>query len=269
MKPSKYKNKQKSHEHYEDTAQEEMRLNKYLAHAGVASRRKADELIEKGLVKVNGKVVKEVGIKIQKGDKIEFEGQELKPEKKVYVLLNKPKNVLTTTQDDKERKTVMDLLKGVKEKVKSRTDLRLYPVGRLDRNTTGVLLITNDGDLSKKLTHPSSEVAKVYKVTLNKDFTENDFSALLKGTELEDGFIKVDALAFSYPDDKRILGVEIHSGKNRIVRRLFEHYGYEVVYLDRMLFAGLTKKDVPRGKWRLLNDVEVRQLKQMNAKKGK
>ena len=239
----------------------EIRLNKYLAHSGVASRRKADELISKGLVKVNGKVVSEVGMKVQARDKVVFEGKEVKPERKVYILLNKPKGYITTTDDEKDRKTVMDLVKSASVKLKLPYDLRLYPVGRLDRNTTGVLLITNDGDLSLTLTHPSNSMAKIYKATLNKPLAKEHFEALLEGTELEDGMAKIDELAYVDSKDGHILGIEIHMGKNRIVRRLFEHYGYVVEKLDRMTFAGLTKKDLPRGKWRFLSDKEVRQLK--------
>lgn len=240
---------------------DEIRLNKFLAHSGVASRRKADELISQGLVKVNGKVVTEVGMKVNLRDKVEFEGKEVQPERKVYILLNKPKGYITTTDDDKDRRTVMDLVKSASVKLKLPYDLRLYPVGRLDRNTTGVLLITNDGDLSLKLTHPSNSMAKVYKATLNKGLSQEHFEALLKGTELEDGMAKIDELAYVDSKNGEVLGIEIHMGKNRIVRRLFEHYGYVVEKLDRMTFAGLTKKDLPRGKWRFLNEKEVRQLK--------
>ena len=210
---------------------------------------------------MNGKVVTEVGMKVNPRDKVEFEGKVVKPEKKVYILLNKPKGYITTTDDEKDRKTVMDLVKSASIKLKLPYDLRLYPVGRLDRNTTGVLLITNDGDLSLKLTHPSNSMAKVYKATLNKGLTEEHFEALLEGTELEDGMAKIDELAYVDSKEGNILGIEIHMGKNRIVRRLFEHYGYVVEKLDRMTFAGLTKKDVPRGKWRFLKDKEIRQLK--------
>lgn len=240
---------------------EELRLNKYLAHAGVASRRKADELIAKGLIKVNGKVVSEVGHKVKKEDKVEFEGKVVKPERKVYILLNKPKGYITTTDDEKDRKTVMDLVKGASAKLKLPYDLRLYPVGRLDRNTSGVLLITNDGDLSLKLTHPSNSMAKIYKATLDKPLKQEHFDALLMGTDLEDGHAKIDELAYVDTTDGTVLGLEIHMGKNRIVRRLFEHYGYVVEKLDRMSFAGLTKKDLPRGKWRFLSDKEVMNLK--------
>jgi 23S rRNA pseudouridine2605 synthase len=240
---------------------DELRLNKYLAHAGVASRRKADELIAKGLIKVNGAVVSEVGQKIRQDDKVEFEGKVVRPERKVYILLNKPKGYITTTDDEKDRKTVMDLVKNAAVKLKLPYDLRLYPVGRLDRNTSGVLLITNDGDLSLKLTHPSNSMAKIYKAELDKPLKQEHFDALLKGSELEDGFAKIDELEYVDTTDGTVLGIEIHMGKNRIVRRLFEHYGYNVEKLDRMSFAGLTKKDLPRGKWRFLNEKEVMNLK--------
>jgi 23S rRNA pseudouridine2605 synthase len=238
-----------------------LRLNKYLAHAGVASRRKADELIAKGLIKVNGVVISEVGCKIKQDDKVEFEGKVVRPERKVYILLNKPKGYITTTDDEKDRKTVMDLVKNASVKLKLPYDLRLYPVGRLDRNTSGVLLITNDGDLSLKLTHPSNSMAKIYKAVLDKSLKQEHFDALISGTTLEDGVAKIDELAFVDTTDGTTLGIEIHMGKNRIVRRLFEHYGYVVEKLDRMSFAGLTKKDLPRGKWRFLNDKEVMNLK--------
>lgn len=240
---------------------EEMRLNKYLAHSGVASRRKSDEFIAQGLVKVNGKVITEVGYKVLLTDKVEFDGKPVNPEKKVYILLNKPKGFITTTDDEKDRRTVMDLVQGAYKKMKINGTLRLYPVGRLDRNTTGVLLITNDGDLSKKLTHPSSSVAKVYKATLDKPLLKEDFEAIAKGTMLEDGAVPIDEIAYPEPNSPNIIGLEIHLGRNRIVRRLFEHYGYTVEKLDRVLFAGLTKKDLPRGRWRFLTDNEVRELK--------
>lgn len=245
--------------------QEELRLNKYLAHAGVASRRKADELISQGLIKVNGKVADTPGIKVKKDDVVEYEGRPVRPERKIYVLLNKPKGYITTTDDDKNRKTVMDLVKNVSKQLKIPYDPRIYPVGRLDRNTTGVLLLTNDGDLSLRLTHPSNSMAKVYKVSLDKPLSQEHFESLKRGTQLEDGLAEVDELAYVDTQDGRVLGIEIHMGKNRIVRRLFEHYGYVVEKLDRMVFAGLTKKDLPRGRWRLLTDKEVRQLKYLKV----
>lgn len=250
----------------EETSNEAMRLNKYLAHAGVASRRKADELILKGLVKVNGKKVLEVGQKINMKDLVEYEGKPVKPERKVYIIMNKPKGFITTTDDEKDRRTVMDIVKNASAKLNLGYDLRLYPVGRLDRNTTGVLLITNDGELSMKLTHPSNEITKVYKATLDKALTEEHFEALQLGTQLEDGMAKVDEIAYVDTNDGMTIGLEIHIGRNRIVRRLFEHYGYVVEKLDRMSFAGLTKKNMARGQWRFLNDKEVSQLKRLNAK---
>lgn len=243
----------------ENLSSDEMRLNKYIAHCGITSRRKADELIAKGLIKVNGKIVTEVGVKVSGKDLVEYEGKPIQIERKVYVLLNKPKGFLTTTDDDKERKTVMDLVKGVSRKLSS--PVRLYPVGRLDRNTTGVLLMTNDGDLSKKLTHPSYEIPKVYKVFLDQTLKKEHFKAIMEGTKLEDGIINVDEMAYIDSSSGKELGLEIHSGKNRIIRRLFEFYGYEVVKLDRMSFGGLTKKDLPRGKWRFLTNEEIIYLK--------
>jgi 23S rRNA pseudouridine2605 synthase len=228
-----------------------IRLNKYIANAGVCSRREADELIAKGLIKVNGKVITEMGYQVKPSDKVSYQGKILSREKLVYILLNKPKNCITTTDDPEERTTVMEIVKDACEE-------RIYPVGRLDRNTTGLLLLTNDGDLAKKLSHPSSNIKKVYQVTLDKPITEEDFLAIEKGLELEDGFIKPDALALLTPNT---LGIELHSGRNRIVRRIFEHLGYQVEKLDRTMYAGLTKKDLPRGKWRFLTQKEVIMLK--------
>jgi len=228
-----------------------IRLNKYVANAGVCSRREADELIAKGLIKVNGKVITEMGYQVKPSDKVSYQGKILSREKLVYILLNKPKNCITTTDDPEERTTVMEIVKDACEE-------RIYPVGRLDRNTTGLLLLTNDGDLAKKLSHPSSNIKKVYQVTLDKPITEEDFLAIEKGLELEDGFIKPDALALLTPNT---LGIELHSGRNRIVRRIFEHLGYQVEKLDRTMYAGLTKKDLPRGKWRFLTQKEVIMLK--------
>jgi 23S rRNA pseudouridine2605 synthase len=200
-------------------------------------------------------------MKVKVTDMVEFEGKPVRPEKKIYVLLNKPRGYITTTDDDKDRKTVMDLVKNVSKQLKLPYDPRIYPVGRLDRNTSGVLLLTNDGDLSLRLTHPSHSMAKIYKVSLNKPLSQEHFDALKQGTELEDGLAEIDELAYVDTQDGTVLGVEIHMGKNRIVRRLFEHYGYVVEKLDRMVFAGLTKKDLPRGRWRLLTEKEIRQLK--------
>lgn len=261
MKKRKPTRKDESKNRPAEKYENEFRLNKYLAHAGVASRRKADELISQGLVKVNGKVISTPGMKVKVTDMVEFEGKPVRPEKKIYVLLNKPRGYITTTDDDKDRKTVMDLVKNVSKQLKLPYDPRIYPVGRLDRNTSGVLLLTNDGDLSLRLTHPSHSMAKIYKVSLNKPLSQEHFDALKQGTELEDGFAEIDELAYVDTQDGTVLGVEIHMGKNRIVRRLFEHYGYVVEKLDRMVFAGLTKKDLPRGRWRLLTEKEIRQLK--------
>ena len=230
-----------------------MRINKYIAHAGVASRRKAEELIKQGLVTVNGQVVHELATTIKSGDKVEVEGQPIYNEEKVYYLLNKPRGVISSVTDDKGRKTVVDLLPNVKE--------RIYPVGRLDRNTTGVLLLTNDGDLASKLTHPKFLKKKVYHVFLDKPVTANDLQKISDGIELEDGEIKADAIEYASPDDLTQVGIEIHSGKNRIVRRIFESLGYRVVKLDRVQFAGLTKKNVRRGDWRFLTEKEVDMLR--------
>lgn len=226
-----------------------MRLNKYLAHAGIASRREADTLIKSGVVKVNGVPVTEMGFKVNPGDTVTYGDSAVKSERKVYLLLNKPKDYITTVDDPQERKTVMELIKGACKE-------RVYPVGRLDRNTTGLLLFTNDGELTKKLTHPRHEIKKVYQVSLNKGLKQEDFQDILSGIELEDGPIKADDLAF-VGEGKKEIGIEIHSGRNRIVRRIFEHLGYEVIKLDRITFAGLTKKDLPRGKYRFLTQKEV------------
>ncbi len=234
-----------------------VRLNKFIANAGVCSRREADNLIISGAVKVNGVVVSEVGSKVSLSDKVQIGEQTLKSEKLRYVLLNKPKGYITTTDDPDKRNTVMMLVeKACKE--------RIYPVGRLDRNTTGLLLFTNDGDLAKKLTHPRSRVNKTYHVYLDKSLTKNDMLKLEAGIELEDGLIKIDAIAYvGNGADKKDIGVELHSGKNRIVRRMFEALGYEVTKLDRVLFAGLTKKDIPRGRYKLLTPQEIAFLKML------
>jgi 23S rRNA pseudouridine2605 synthase len=230
-----------------------VRLNKFIAHAGVCSRRDADSLIRSGMIKVNNTVVIEMGFQVKQGDKVHYGEKLLSAEKTVYVLLNKPRDFITTTNDPMERKTVMSL-------VEKAANERIYPVGRLDRNTTGLLLLTNDGELSKKLTHPSHEVSKVYQVTLDLPLNPKDLDVLSEGVDLDDGFIKVDDIA---PLDSSMLhfGVEIHSGRNRIVRRIFEKLGYEVLKLDRVMFAGLTKKDLPRGKWRFLREKEIVRLK--------
>ncbi|HWB63060.1 MAG TPA: pseudouridine synthase [Chitinophagales bacterium] len=246
----------------EEKITDEIRLNKYLAHAGIASRRNADELIKEGRVKVNGEVVTEMGHKVKPKDKVEFDGKQLNLEKKYYVLLNKPKDFITTVKDERDRRTVMELLRGVYPQIKSKVKPRLYPVGRLDRNTTGVLLVTNDGELAQKLTHPSSQVRKVYHVILDEKLKKEDFDKIAEGgVVLEDGIAEVDEIAYPNPKNRAEVGVEIHTGKNRFIRRLFESLGYEVVKLDRVFFAGLTKKDLPRGRWRFLNEEEVRLLK--------
>jgi 23S rRNA pseudouridine2605 synthase len=232
----------------------EMRLNRFIANSGVCSRREADKYIAAGLVTVNGEPVTEMGVKVKMSDDVRFDGRRLNAEKKVYILLNKPKDFMTTTQDPHADRTVMDL-------VKDACDERIYPVGRLDRNTTGVLLLTNDGELSDRLTHPSHKVKKIYQVTLNKAVTKNDLLQIADGVELEDGKIAADAVSFIDPADKTEIGLEIHSGRNRIVRRIFEHLGYKVKKLDRVYFAGLTKKNLPRGRWRILSKKEVQFLK--------
>jgi len=233
-----------------------IRLNRYIANAGVCSRRDADKLITAGKIRVNGKVISELGYKVKPTDRVHYGDTLLKKEKYVYVLLNKPKDFITTTDDPKDRKTVMQLVKTACEE-------RIYPVGRLDRNTSGVLLLTNDGALSKKLTHPSHNVRKVYQLEVDKPLESQDQESLLKGVELEDGMAVLDELAILTPDGKT-LGVEIHIGKNRIIRRLFQYLGYEVLKLDRVSFAGLTKKDISRGKWRYLSQKEVIRLKHLS-----
>jgi 23S rRNA pseudouridine2605 synthase len=230
-----------------------IRLNRYIANAGICSRRDADKLIEAGEIKVNNKVVTEMGYQVNPTDIVKYGNRKLNREKPVYLLLNKPKDFLTTTEDPNDRKTVMEL-------VKNATESRIYPVGRLDRNTTGLLLITNDGELADKLTHPSNEIEKIYQAELDKPLTDEDFEKIKEGLTLEDGEIKVDDLAKVTPDGY-VIGVKIHSGKNRIVRRIFEHLGYEVTKLDRTTFAGLTKKDLPRGSWRFLTERELVKLK--------
>ena len=233
---------------------EPIRLNKYLANAGVCSRREADEYIQAGAVLVNGTVVTELGTKVLRSDEVKFRDQPVTMEKKVYVLLNKPKDYVTTSDDPQQRKTVMDLVKNACEE-------RIYPVGRLDRNTTGVLLLTNDGDLASKLTHPKFLKKKVYHVYLDKPVTATDLQKIAEGIELEDGEVHADAIEYASPTDEKQVGIEIHSGKNRIVRRIFESLGYRVVKLDRVQFAGLTKKNLRRGDWRFLTQKEVRMLR--------
>ena len=233
---------------------EPIRLNKYLANAGVCSRREADEYIQAGVVTVNGNVVTELGTKILRTDEVKFHEQPVSLEKKVYVLLNKPKDYVTTSDDPQQRKTVMDLVKNCCKE-------RIYPVGRLDRNTTGVLLLTNDGDMASKLTHPKFLKKKIYHVYLDKNVTAHDIQSIRDGITLEDGEIKADACEYADPIDKKQVGIEIHSGKNRIVRRIFESLGYKVTKLDRVQFAGLTKKNLRRGDWRYLTEEEVDRLR--------
>ena len=233
---------------------EPLRLNKFLANAGICSRREADECIQAGVVTVNGQVVTELGTKILRTDEVKFHDQLVKIEKKVYVLLNKPKDYVTTSDDPQQRKTVMDL-------VKNACPERIYPVGRLDRNTTGVLLLTNDGDLASKLTHPKYLKKKIYHVYLDKNVTAHDLQQIADGVQLEDGEIKADDVQYASPTDKKQVGIEIHSGKNRIVRRIFEALGYRVQKLDRVQFAGLTKKNLKRGDWRYLTEEEVDRLR--------
>jgi len=234
-----------------------IRLNRYISNAGICSRRKADELIVAGVVSVNGEVVSELGFKVNPAkDVVRYNGATLKREKMVYVLLNKPKDYITTTDDPQERRTVMQLVEKASRE-------RIYPVGRLDRNTTGLLLMTNDGDLADKLSHPRNSVVKLYQIELDKSLTQGDLNKIGFGLELEDGFIKPDMVSYVAGASKREVGIQIHSGKNRIVRRIFEHLGYEVVKLDRTIYANLTKKDLPRGRWRYLEEEEVIQLKHL------
>jgi len=233
---------------------QEIRLNKFLSNAGICSRREADVLIQTGVVTVNGKIVTELGFKISPTDVIQYDGETINAEKKRYVLLNKPKGFITTMDDPLGRKTVMSL-------VKSACRERVYPVGRLDRETTGLLLFTNDGDLAKKLTHPRYQARKIYHVELNKPFKSDDFDTLLRGVDLEDGRSSADKISYIEGGTSREVGVEIHSGKNRVVRRMFEAIGYTVIKLDRVVFAGLTKKDLPRGMFRHLKEDEVSYLK--------
>ncbi|MFA5330613.1 MAG: pseudouridine synthase [Prolixibacteraceae bacterium] len=231
-----------------------IRLNKYISNAGVCSRREADKIIGEGLVTVNGKVVTELGHKVSLDDEVRFDGKLLNPERKVYLLLNKPRGFVTTLDDPHAERTVMQLVQNACKE-------RIYPVGRLDMQTTGVLLFTNDGELAKKLTHPSYEKMKVYHVQLDKDFLPEDLEKIRKGIELEDGFIAADDIQMIDPNDACQVGIEIHSGKNRIVRRIFNHLDYQVTKLDRVVFAGLTKKDLPRGRYRFLTEREINFLK--------
>ncbi len=238
---------------------ESMPLNKYVAHSGICGRREAAELVKDGKVTVNGDKVFEPGYKVSGKDKVFVKGKQVfLQHNAVYILLNKPKDYLTTSNDPQGRKTVLDL-------VKQATTARVYPVGRLDRNTTGVLVLTNDGELAQKLTHPSFEIKKIYEVTLDKPVVKKDLEAIMTGIVLEDGPVKADAVGYTDANNKHIVGIEIHSGRNRIVRRIFEHLGYDVKGLDRVMFANLTKKNVDRGKWRFLHEKEVRLLKFMNS----
>ena len=245
--------KQIEYKEYLEDPDAPIRLNKFLANAGVCSRREADQFIQAGVVSVNGQVVTELGTKVQRTDEIHFHDQLVSIEKKVYVILNKPKDYVTTSDDPQQRKTVMDLVKNCCRE-------RIYPVGRLDRNTTGVLLFTNDGDLASKLTHPKFLKKKIYHVHLDKNLTAADMKQIAEGITLEDGDIKADAISYASDTDRKQVGIEIHSGKNRIVRRIFESLGYRVCKLDRVMFAGLTKKGIKRGDWRFLTEQEVAML---------
>lgn len=249
---------EKAADFHRPTVEANMPLNKFIAYCGICGRREAAELVKQGLFTVNGDIIFEPGFKVRGNEDVKYKGKRIFLQHNlVYILLNKPKDYLTTAKDPEGRKTVYDLIKNASQE-------RVYSVGRLDRNTTGVLLLTNDGELAQKLTHPSFQIKKVYEVTLDKPLTKHDFEQLLSGVTLEDGFIKADAVGFVDAKDKRVIGVEIHSGRNRIVRRIFEHLGYDVKNLDRVMFANLTKKNVDRGKWRMLNEKEVRLLKHMN-----
>ena len=258
-KPKEKLNLYKAESHFQKDKQVKdnkiIRLNKFIAHAGICSRREADNIIMNGDITVNGKIITEMGTKILKTDVVKYKGKILEKERLVYVLLNKPKNFISTVSDPHERKTVMNLVKNACEE-------RIFPVGRLDRNTTGVLLFTNDGDLAKKLTHPKYKVEKIYYVELNKTLINEDMLKIVEGLELEDGFIKVDEINYINGDDeKNKIGIKIHSGKNHIVRRIFEELNYKVERLDRVKFAGLTKKNLKRGEWRLLMQKEINLLK--------
>ena len=255
-KNSAFKEKSKS-KNVKDELYGLVRLNKYIANSGICSRREADTYIRAGLVKVNGRVVTELGTKVSMEDDVRYNDERIRNEKKVYILLNKPKDYITSVSDDQDRRTVIDLIGNACKE-------RVYPVGRLDRNTTGLLLLTNDGDLTKRLTHPKYEKKKIYLAVLNKSLKSSDMIQIRNGIELEDGFIKPDAINYANSENKKEIGVEIHSGRNRIVRRIFECFDYKVEKLDRVYFAGLTKKQLPRGKWRFLTEKEINMLK-MNA----
>ncbi len=233
-----------------------IRLNKYISNAGICSRREADVFISAGSAMVNGKVVTEMGYKVQATDEVKFDGSIISIEKKRYVLLNKPKNFITTMEDDRGRKTVMELVANASKE-------RIYPVGRLDRNTTGLLLFTNDGEMAKKLTHPKSGIHKLYHASLDKKLSNSDLQSISEGFMMEDRRVIVDEISYITNEPKTEIGVKIHSGRNRIVRKIFEHFNYSVVKLDRVIFAGLTKKDLPRGHWRYLTEMEVNTLKML------
>jgi 23S rRNA pseudouridine2605 synthase len=231
-----------------------IRLNRFIANAGICSRREADTFIASGVVTVNGKPVNEMGIRVKPGDDVRFNGQRISAERKVYVLLNKPKGFVTTVEDPHADRTVMELISNACPE-------RIYPVGRLDRTTTGLLLFTNDGDMTKRLTHPKYNRKKIYHVHLDKNVSKNDLQQIVDGITLEDGFVAADSVSYVDPEDKKQVGIEIHSGKNRVVRRIFAHLGYKVQKLDRVYFCGLTKKNLPRGRWRFLSEEEVSFLK--------
>ena len=237
-----------------DSNEEFIRLNKYIASTGLCSRRNADEYIKAGLITVNDKITTELGIKIKPADTIKYKGKNLAEQRKVYILLNKPKDCVTTVKDPYVKKTVLDI-------VRNACTERIYPVGRLDRNTTGVLLLTNDGDLAKKLTHPKFNKLKIYHVFLSNAIKSHDLERIATGLTLEDGFIKADSIDYVNPNDKKQVGIGIHSGRNKIIRRIFEHLSYKIIRLDRVYFAGLTKKGLPRGRWRYLTDREITMLR--------
>ena len=260
-KPGTTTQKVSQHENSNIETVDLMPLNKYVAHSGVCARREAAILVKEGKVSVNGQVITEPGFKVSEKDLVKVNDKKVIPSRNfVYILLNKPKDYITTNDDPQGRKTVLEL-------VKHATTERVYPVGRLDRNTSGVLLLTNDGELAQKLSHPKHEIKKIYEVHLDKSLTKADFDKIMSGLTLEDGFIAPDSMAYADPKDKTIIGIEIHSGRNRIVRRIFEHLNYDVRALDRVMYAGLTKKNVQRGKWRLLLEKEVRILKHFNKQK--
>jgi len=254
------KKKDFSSETHSNSRESSIRLNRYIANSGICSRREADEMIEAGLISVNGEIVTQLGTKVSQDDVVKYNGETIRNEKPMYLLLNKPKDYITTMDDPQDRRTVMHLIAGACKE-------RVYPVGRLDRNTTGVLLFTNDGDLAKKLTHPSYEVQKIYHVELDRNLKSSDKEKIKEGVMLDDGMAVVDDIQYDGGfNDKKQIGVEIHSGKNRIVRRIFESMDYNVIKLDRVVFAGLTKKDIARGKWRFLSEMEVNALKMATSR---